>query len=527
MLARKHLVGRPFHGAAADRSHPVLEIRFGPRPKEEPRDAIVISAELTGHASTLLLLSERQSERRILGALRSLPGARRDLSPGALYAPPTLPGRLDPDAATPADLRDTVHRLAATGRSRGGARLLSRCFEGVGRRLSAETLARAGIMPEAIGGALTEPQAAELLQAIRALLETPGEPCLVADADGVPVEILPFPLPSLDQPTHPAPSLSQAMDRLYSAQEAAGAIEGARSRLLRSIARQVTHREEKSARHRENLKAARGGDRQRRSADLLLSQVEVRQRGLREIEVIDAFDPEAPRVRITLDPRKTLAGNAEDLYRRARKARRAVRHLTEVLAWGEAEVRFLAEQRLHGEQAQDVETLESIEETIAGALARPGGRKAQARTGRRGQETGQTGPRRFELEGWEILAGRHSRDNDRIVTRLGRRDDYWLHARGVPGAHVLVRGHGLGEPPARILEAAARIAAHFSRARNDSRADVSLTRLRYVRKAPRLLPGQVEVTRSRTLTVRPGLPVPATTPPPGPSGPSRGRSRRA
>ncbi len=526
MLARKHLEGRPFGEAAAAPEHPVLDLRFGPRPGEDSGNTVVVSVELTGHASTLLLLSERGSRRTILGTMRPLPGARRDLSPGAVYEEPTLPGRLLPDRATPEALRDTVHRLAAGTRRSHGARLLSRCFEGVGRRLAEAVLARAAIAPEGIGPSLSERQAAALLEALRDLLETPCEPRVAVDARGVPVEILPFPLPG--QASLPAPSLSEVLDAMCGAQDEADRIDTARSRLLRTISQQVKHREVKLARQRESLEAARGGERYRRYGDLLLAQREVQRKGLPAIEVNDTFEPEAPRLRIPLDPRKTLLRNAEDLYRRAAKARRAVRHLGGVLAQGESELRFLAEQRLHAEQAQDTETLESIEETIRDSLLSRAGKPSEARrVGRPRRTAVETGPRRFEIEGWEIFAGRHSRDNERIVRHLGRRDDFWLHARGVPGAHVLVRSRGTGEPPAKILEAAAAIAAYFSRARHESRADVTVARLRDVRKPPGLLPGQVAVSRGRTLRVRPGLPGPASGRAREPSAPRRRRSRNA
>ena len=70
----------------------------------------------------------------------------------------------------------------------------------------------------------------------------------------------------------------------------------------------------------------------------------------------------------------------------------------------------------------------------------------------------------------------------------------------------MVRGRGEGEPPASVLHAAARIAAHFSAACGEGHADVTVARLRHVRKQAGLLPGQVVVLQGRTLRVRPGLP---------------------
>ena len=93
-----------------------------------------------------------------------------------------------------------------------------------------------------------------------------------------------------------------------------------------------------------------------------------------------------------------------------------------------------------------------------------------------------------------------------LTTKFARKDDYWLHARGAPGSHVVLRVKGREEPPRYILEAAAAIAAWHSKARPSSLAPVIAVRKKYVRKPRGAQKGTVVVDRENVLLVEPGLP---------------------
>ncbi|MCB0052847.1 MAG: hypothetical protein KDE24_25260, partial [Caldilinea sp.] len=84
--------------------------------------------------------------------------------------------------------------------------------------------------------------------------------------------------------------------------------------------------------------------------------------------------------------------------------------------------------------------------------------------------------------------------------RLAQPDDLWLHARGVPGAHVIVRGGGR-PPDEEDVALAARLAAYRSAARGDRSVDVIVTERRWVSRAPGGRPGQVLVARERVIAV--------------------------
>lgn len=116
--------------------------------------------------------------------------------------------------------------------------------------------------------------------------------------------------------------------------------------------------------------------------------------------------------------------------------------------------------------------------------------------------------RRFDLdEQWFVLVGRSDRENDEITFRIASPEDIWLHAQHVAGSHVVLKSRGSpGNPPEFILEAAARIAAHFSKARRASVVPVIYTQRRYVRKFKGSKPGQVVCEREKTIFAEPKLP---------------------
>jgi len=145
------------------------------------------------------------------------------------------------------------------------------------------------------------------------------------------------------------------------------------------------------------------------------------------------------------------------------------------------------------------------------ALWRAGG-PPLAPAGRRPVETASNRPagpgRCFTIAGkWEVRVGRTNAENDLLTHRFAAPDDIWLHASGVPGSHVVLRMQGRnGNPPRDVLEAAAALAARFSKAKHAGTVPVLWTRKRYVRKPRGAKPGLAACTNEKTIFVRPALP---------------------
>jgi predicted ribosome quality control (RQC) complex YloA/Tae2 family protein len=116
--------------------------------------------------------------------------------------------------------------------------------------------------------------------------------------------------------------------------------------------------------------------------------------------------------------------------------------------------------------------------------------------------------RTFIVAGFDILVGRGDDDNEVLTFEVAEPHDLWLHvAGGTPGSHVIVRVPAGADAPEPVVEAAAGLAAWYSKARSSPRVEVHLCRAADVTK-PRGAPaGLVQLARWKRLRVRPALPA--------------------
>jgi predicted ribosome quality control (RQC) complex YloA/Tae2 family protein len=106
-------------------------------------------------------------------------------------------------------------------------------------------------------------------------------------------------------------------------------------------------------------------------------------------------------------------------------------------------------------------------------------------------------------DGWTILVGRTGRENDKLTFKIAAPEDVWLHAAGVPGAHVVIRNPDrVAVAPQATLAEAARLALWFSDARAQGVGDVQWTRRKNVRRAKGGSSGMVVLKRFETIRVR-------------------------
>jgi len=111
------------------------------------------------------------------------------------------------------------------------------------------------------------------------------------------------------------------------------------------------------------------------------------------------------------------------------------------------------------------------------------------------------------VEGFEVLVGRGSEDNDHLTFDVAEPHDLWLHvAGGTAGSHVVIRNPDKAPIPKSVIEAAAAFAAWYSKARGSPRVDVSYCLASQVSK-PRGAPaGLVEIDKHKNVRVAPRAP---------------------
>ncbi len=104
-----------------------------------------------------------------------------------------------------------------------------------------------------------------------------------------------------------------------------------------------------------------------------------------------------------------------------------------------------------------------------------------------------------------MLAGATDEDNDYLSTTLAAPEDWWFHAEGVPGSHVVLRAKPDEEASQHTLAQAAGVAAYHSKGRGAGSVRVFCTRARYVTKPRGAKVGTVHVGKGKVVKVRPDI----------------------
>ena len=261
----------------------------------------------------------------------------------------------------------------------------------------------------------------------------------------------------------------------------------------------AAHERRSAERMVEELQSESRAGRYERWGHLLMAQQDQVPDGAEEVEVPDLFEDGAP-VTIPLDPAQSPVENAERYYDRAQSTRRS-REEAEGRLDDTIERAERAEALLQA--LRQIDTLDGIkafrderEDALAPFVERP-------------DADVDTFPfRRFDLGGgFEVWVGKNARQNHELTFHASQPYDFWLHARGVPGAHtVLHRPNRDAEPGQRRLYTAAAIAAHYSKSKGSDVAPVMVTERKYVTSPKGADPGVVRVQREEVLMVEPGVP---------------------
>jgi predicted ribosome quality control (RQC) complex YloA/Tae2 family protein len=227
----------------------------------------------------------------------------------------------------------------------------------------------------------------------------------------------------------------------------------------------------------------------RQAGELVSRNLHLLTRGAREVRLTE-YTAEGPVERVVpLDPALPPKAQAERHFHQYKRLLRGCEHAGRRLAELSAEHARLLLELARLEAAPD-EALAA--ESPAGALSpkKPGPSVASPfREYRSSKEA-------------RILVGKHAAGNDALTFDVANAHDLWLHARGVPGSHVVIPLAKGAELPQELLLDAAHLAVHHSDAKAEPRAEVSYTPVKFVHRLKGGAPGQVTFTREKTLLVR-------------------------
>ena len=285
--------------------------------------------------------------------------------------------------------------------------------------------------------------------------------------------------------------VSEAIDAFYREHEALQTADRMKEERLRALKKTLKKEQRLIEAWRSDLTKAAAYHAYARYGELIKANLGTITKGIDHIEVTDYFDDALPIITIPLDPMKSPQGNMDDYFRKHRKYLAAERELKPRIERAELGLGRLRQ------ELQDIEqgtwtppaTTSSHSNMAPRAKARP---VDQPR-----------GPfRRFtSTDGLPIFVGRNARENDELTFGLAKSDDLWLHARGTPGSHVVVRLEKGADPPPETLRDAATLALLYSDLKKSGKGEVIYTKRKWVKKAKGQAAGAVIVTQEKSVHV--------------------------
>lgn len=486
LLLRKYVRGASLSAIEQPPFERVLRLEFD-HPEWGTTDLMV---EIMGRHSNLILVDPGG---RVLDAVKHVspdmsPG--RPVQPNRPYTPPPVQSKLPAPDLTEERLAGI---LGAQEPETQVWQALVRGVQGMSPLLAREISYRA-LGQVRIAAAQVEhlaPLLAVTAELLAPLADGKWQPSLAYDGEE-PVAYAPYLLRHRGTP-RPVASMSQAIELYTAAAASADPYAGAKRPVREAIAmargRLVRRRE---ALERSRAAAGEAGQ-WRQWGEWILAYIHTIAPGQTEL-LAETGQPEI--LRIPLDANLSAADNAQAYFARYRKAQRAAAGAADRLAEVDLGLRDLEQLETDLELAASRPEVEAVRAALVEA--------GHVRVKRmRDRKMARLEPLALPSpDGHSILVGRNSRQNDDLTFRQASGADWWFHARGVPGSHVIVRGAGQ-ELPRATVRRAAELAAYFSRARQDASVVVDYTQRNHVRRIPGAAPGLVHYSQERTIRVAP------------------------
>lgn len=226
-------------------------------------------------------------------------------------------------------------------------------------------------------------------------------------------------------------------------------------------------------------------------ADLIMANLHAIKPGMDKITLPDFYHQNK---NIEIKLKKDLSGqkNAEVFYRKSKNQHIEVQKLVESIATKEKEVASLKQKITAIESITDLKSLRNFIETSG--LKKEAVIKEQPLP-----------YHEVEFMNYKIWIGKNAQHNDTLTLKYSFKEDIWLHAKDVPGSHVLVKYQSGKKFPKEVIERAAQLAAYNSKRKTDSLCPVAFTPKKYVRKRKGDPAGAVVVEREEVILVEPRL----------------------
>ncbi len=483
MLLRKHIE----NGKIVSISQPGLEriIRFEVEHLDELGDLRhkTLIVEIMGKHSNIIFCDEND---RIIDSIKHVSpqmSSVREVLPGRTYFIPVTQEKADPLNLS----LDTFTEFVG-GKSTKLAKAIYTSYTGISPVAANEVIFRSGLNAEMSGNALSELEMLHLYKTFSYYMEDVKSgnfaPQIVYSGKA-PVEYSALPMTMYeDFESFFHESISHILETYYAERNTVTRIRQ-RSVDLRKIVQTALERSRKKYDIQEKqLKDTEKRDTYRIYGELLTTYGYSAEPGAKTLNVLNYYTNEE--ISIPLDPQLTALENAKKYFDKYSKLKRTYEAVTELLKETGDEVEHLDSISTALDIALSEEDLVEIKEELMeyGYIKKrhPGGKKPKITSK----------PFHYiSSDGYHMYVGKNNFQNEELTFKFATGNDWWFHAKGVPGSHVIVKTEGADDMPDATFEEAGRLAAYYSQSRDNEKVEIDYIQKKHVKKPKGGKPGFV------------------------------------
>jgi predicted ribosome quality control (RQC) complex YloA/Tae2 family protein len=444
--------------------------------------------EIMGKYSNIILCDEEYKILDSIKRVNSFMSSVREVLPGRDYF---LPGTEDRAEVLTMDLE--TFRAKVLSKNMPVVKAIYTGLTGISPQVAEELVRKAGMDGRTPACEIDEDFGLHLYKCIKRVADDITEgtfsPLMLLE-DGVPSEfsVIPFTeeLPD-NYEIREYTSVSCLLSDFYSERNAATAIRQ-KSADLRKIVNTAIEREAKKlALQQKQMEDTAKRDKYRVYGELLTAYGYNAEPGSRELKAFDYYSEKE--IAIPLDSELTPIQNAKKYFDRYAKLKRTFEALSVYIEETKKNLEHLNSIALSLEIATDEGDLAQIKKELTDngyirfKLQKDGRNKGKTRI--------KSSPLHFvSPEGINFYVGKNNIQNDELTFGLATNNDWWFHAKGCPGSHVIMQT-GNSEVPDAAFEYAGALAAHFSSAAKNGKVEVDYVKKKEIKKPANAKPGFV------------------------------------
>lgn len=500
MLLRKHLTGAHITEIRQLNMDRILEISFECKDELDTTVHKSLIIEIMGKHSNIIFMNK--TSRVIIDSIKRVAenvSSVRQVYPGLVYVTPPA------DKINPLTTDKESFFTAVNSAFKGmyAYDFFYKNFLGLSPFISKEICYLSKINESTYMGEITEQQRENLLCAFNSIIQKTknseysfnvffDDKKQLFDFYCLDVEYL----KSMDKKNYTSPG--SMLDDYYFEQDNKNKINQKVSSLLKSINTKIDRDRKKVEKQRNELLNAEDRDKYKIYGELIIANLHMTPEN-HKLKVVNYYDPEMKEITIPLDPKLNLNQNSQKFFKRYNKLKIAEEELQKFIETSLSEIKYLENILYSIEACETTEDLDDIyTELIAEGFMKKKGKIKKAKEYKKEFTT------YVSSKGHEIIVGKNNLQNDMLTFKIGKKEDYWFHAKDMPGSHVIIRTNGDELEDDEYVESA-RVAAFYSKGKSSGFVEVDYTKKSNVKKPAGAKPGFVIYDTNFSMLVEPDI----------------------